>query len=89
MMKAYPCNFCEKSFARRQSRHTHIKLEHPEEAMSKKRTREEVVSVEEEPGRLKDHQSGAVLAYRSSIEVLKSCGIEGKELETAMLVSII
>jgi hypothetical protein len=52
--------------------------------MSKKRRSNDIIAVEEEPGP-KDHRSGAVLAYRSSIEVLKSCGIEGKELETAML----
>jgi hypothetical protein len=58
--------------------------------MSKKRRSEEIVTVEEEPGP-KDHHlsnplnSGTVLAYRSSVEVLKSCGIEGKDLETAIL----
>ncbi len=62
--------------------------------MSKKRRTEEVITVEDEALSLKEkHTKNSLtsntLAYRSSIEVLKSCGIEGKELETAMLVSII
>ncbi len=54
-MKKYNCQYCDKSYSRKQSRHNHIQSAHPEEAkMSKKRKSEEVITVEEETG-AKDH----------------------------------
>jgi hypothetical protein len=78
------CSICSIQFNNRQSLSRHKQKEHPETIMSKKRRSDDIVAVEEEPGP-KDHRSGTVLAYRSSVEVLKSCGIEGKDLEAAIL----
>ncbi len=57
-MKKYNCQYCDKSYSRKQSRHYHIQTIHPEEAkMSNKCRTGEVITVEEEHPSLKEQHT--------------------------------
>ncbi len=57
-------------------------LQTQQKASPKKRSIDKVITVEDEATPVK-HNLGE--NYRSSVEMLKSCGIDGKELEKALL----
>ncbi len=48
-VKKYKCEFCEKIYTKKQNRFNHIKLDHPEQNMSRKRTIESVLSDQDQP----------------------------------------